>query len=80
MTQATNLPKAKPKWIFYIGCDQFTPNMTIVLSVHALHLGRVVSIQMDWQQFKQDVPIKSNKQELDFSQRDLVIIQSLQLI
>jgi hypothetical protein len=25
MTQATSPPKVKPKWIFYIGCDQPTP-------------------------------------------------------
>jgi hypothetical protein len=61
VTQATNLPKTKPKQTFYIGCDdQLTPNMGIILFVHALHLGRAVSIQMDWQQFKQDVRIKSD--------------------
>jgi hypothetical protein len=34
--------------------------MAIVLSIHALHLGKVVSILMDGQQFKQDIPIESN--------------------
>jgi hypothetical protein len=44
MTQALSLPKVKPKQIFYIGRDQLTPSMAIVLSIHALHLGRVVNI------------------------------------
>jgi len=34
--------------------------MVIVFFIHALHLGRVMNIQMDRQQFKQDVPIKNN--------------------
>jgi hypothetical protein len=54
--------------------------MAIVLSIHALHLEKVVSIPLDGWQFKQDIPIESNKPELDFSQRDIVIIQSPQLI
>jgi len=60
VTQAMSLPKIKPKQIFFVGCDQLTPSMAIVLFVHALHLGRVVNIQMDKQQFKQDVPIENN--------------------
>jgi hypothetical protein len=59
VTQATSLPKAKPKQKIYIGCDQLTPSMAIVLFVHALHLGKVVNIRMDGQQFKQDIPIKN---------------------
>jgi hypothetical protein len=80
LTQATSLPETKPKQFFHISCDQLTPSMGIILSIHALHLGRVVSIQMDRQQFKQDIPIKNNQQKLDFSQRDLIIIQSSQLV
>jgi len=38
VTQATSLHEAKPKRIYYIGCD-----MAIIFSIHALHLGRVVS-------------------------------------
>jgi hypothetical protein len=75
-----SLPEAKPKWIFYIGCDQLIPNMAIVLFIHALHLGRVVNIWIDVRQFKQKVPIENDKQELDFLQGDFVIIQSLLLI
>jgi hypothetical protein len=48
--------------------------MAIVLSIHALHLGRVVNNQKHQGQFKQDIPIESNKKELDFLQRDIVII------
>jgi hypothetical protein len=48
--------------------------MAIILFVHALHLGRVVSIQMDGRQFKQDIPIEDNRQELDFSRKDIVVI------
>jgi len=60
MTQATNLPKVKPKQKIYVGCDQLTPSMAIILSIHALHLGRVMSSQKHWQQFKQDIPIENN--------------------
>jgi len=67
MTQTTSLLETKPKKVFYIGCDQLMPSMAIELFIHALHFGRVVSIQMDLQQFKQDVPIENNRQELDFS-------------
>jgi hypothetical protein len=59
VTQATSLPKAKPKRIFYISCDQLTPSMAIVLFVYALHLGKVVNNRKDQRQFKQDVPIKT---------------------
>jgi hypothetical protein len=38
VTQATRLPKTKPKIVFNIGCDHLAPNMPIVLSIHALHL------------------------------------------
>jgi hypothetical protein len=47
VTQSMSIPEAKPKWIFYIGCDQYTPNMAIELSIHAFHLGRVVNIRID---------------------------------
>jgi hypothetical protein len=33
-----NLPKAKTKIIFYIGCDDLGPNVAIILFVHVLHL------------------------------------------
>ncbi len=43
MTQATNLLEVNPKTIFDIGCDHLAPSMAAILSIHALHLGRVVS-------------------------------------
>jgi hypothetical protein len=67
VTQAMSLIEIKPKHFFYIGCDQLTPSMVVVLSIHVLHLGRVMSIQMDEQQFKQDIPIENIWQKLDFS-------------
>jgi hypothetical protein len=48
--------------------------MAIIFSIQALHLGRIVSGRKHWWQFKQDVAIESNQQELDFLQKDLVII------
>jgi hypothetical protein len=66
VTQAMRLLTVKPKQKFYTSYDQLTPSMAIILFVHALHLGRVVSGQKYWQQFKQDVPIKINQQKLDF--------------
>ncbi len=80
VTQTTSLPKAKPKWIFYISCDQLTPSMAIILFVFALHFWRVVNSWKHRQQFKQDIPIESNRKELDFLQRDIVIIQILQFV
>ncbi len=49
MTQATSLLETRPKQIFDIGYDQLTPNMAIILSIHALYLGRVMSSQKHWQ-------------------------------
>ncbi len=42
VTQTMSLLEVKPKQMFYIGCDQLTPSMAIILFVHALHFGRVV--------------------------------------
>ncbi len=80
VTQAMNLPKAKPKWIFYIGCDQLTPSMAIISSIHEGHLGIIVNDWNHWQQFKQDIPIESNWKKLDFLQRDIFIIQIPQFV
>jgi hypothetical protein len=66
VTQAMSLLESKPKQKNYIGCDQLTRSMAIILFVHALHFGRVMSIQMDGQQFKRTIPIESNRQKLDF--------------
>jgi hypothetical protein len=76
VTQATSLPKAKPNRFFYIGCDQFTLSMAIILSIHALHFGRVVSGQKHRRQFKQNIPIKSNQKEFNFLQKNIVIVIS----
>jgi hypothetical protein len=38
VTHAMNLPKVKPKTIFYISCDHLAPNMAIILSIHALQI------------------------------------------
>jgi hypothetical protein len=60
VTQAISLLEVKTKQFFYISYDQLTPSMAIILFIHALHLGRVVSDRKDQQQLKQDVPIESN--------------------
>jgi hypothetical protein len=38
VAQVANLPKVQAKTIFDVGYDHLGPNITIVLSVHALHL------------------------------------------
>jgi len=38
VTKAISLPEAKPKQFVYIGCDQLTTSMAIILFDHALHL------------------------------------------
>jgi hypothetical protein len=48
MTQATSLSKVKPKIIFDIGCDHLAQSIATILSIHALHLGGVVSIWKQW--------------------------------
>jgi hypothetical protein len=37
VTQAMSLLEAQPKTIFNIGDDHLTPNMAIILTIHALH-------------------------------------------
>jgi hypothetical protein len=64
--QATSLPKVQPKSIFNISGDHLTPNMAIVLYVHALHFGRTMNIEKQKQQFKHDIPIKNSWQEWTF--------------
>ncbi len=41
---ATHLPELQAKIIFDIGCDDFAPNVAIILPIHALHLGRVMNV------------------------------------
>jgi hypothetical protein len=42
--QAMSLFEAQPKTICNIGGDHLTPNMAIILSIHALQFGKVVNI------------------------------------
>jgi hypothetical protein len=44
VTQAMNLSEIQPKIIFNIGGDHLTLSMAIVLSIHALHFQRAMSI------------------------------------
>jgi hypothetical protein len=44
VTQAMSLLEAQPKNNFNIGCDHYAPSMAIILSVHALHFQRAMSI------------------------------------
>jgi hypothetical protein len=80
VTQAMSLPEVQPKTIFNIVGDHFTPNMAIVLSIHALHFGRVMSIGKQRWQLKQDIPIKFIFFKWDFLNMYFVIIQILQLV
>jgi hypothetical protein len=43
ITQAMSFLEVKPKIILNIGCDDLAPSMAIILSIHALHLQRLVS-------------------------------------
>jgi len=45
VTQAKSFLEVKPKIVLNIGCDHLTPNMAIILSIHALHLRRLVNSQ-----------------------------------
>jgi hypothetical protein len=69
-----NLPKAKPKIAFDIGCDQLAPSMAIVLFIHALHFAKAYDESEATMEFEQDIPIKSNRRELDFLKRYLIMI------
>jgi hypothetical protein len=55
--------EAKPKQFFTLVVTSFFQAWPLYFP--CLHLGRVVSIQMDGRQFKQDIPIERNWQELD---------------
>ncbi len=44
VTQAMSLLEAQPKIIFNINGDHLTPNMAIILSIHALHLETATNI------------------------------------
>jgi hypothetical protein len=45
LTQAMSFLEVKPKIILKIGCAPLAPSMAIILSIHALHLQRLVSSQ-----------------------------------
>jgi hypothetical protein len=62
VTETTCLPEAKPKTIFDISCDHLAPNMAIILSIHALHLQRLVSNRKHGWQFEKEISIESNQQ------------------
>jgi len=40
MPQTTSLQEFQTKTIFYVGCDDFRLSLTIIFSIHALHLRR----------------------------------------
>jgi hypothetical protein len=62
VTQTTSLLETRSKIIFDIGCDHLAPNMAIILSIHALHLRRLLNSWKQWQQFEQKIfTIFSNK-------------------
>jgi hypothetical protein len=42
MTQTTSFPEAQTKIIFDIGCDNFVPHMSIVFSIHTMHLWKSI--------------------------------------
>jgi hypothetical protein len=73
VTQATSFCKVKPKIVFNIGCDNLTPNMAIIFSIHALHLQRLVcSWKHEWQ-FKKNLHQKQSTR-IEFFEEVYVII------
>jgi hypothetical protein len=48
VTQAMNLPKAEPKQIIHISCDQLTPSMAIVLFSPCLAFGKGCEHSNGW--------------------------------
>jgi hypothetical protein len=57
MTQAMSFLEVKPKTILDIGCD----HLAIILSIHALHLQRLVHSRKHGWQFKKDISIESSQ-------------------
>jgi hypothetical protein len=55
VTQTTSLLETRPDIIFDIGCNHLAPNMAIILSIHALHLQRLLNSWKHWQQFEQKI-------------------------
>jgi hypothetical protein len=52
VTQATSFPKSKPKTILDIGCDDLALSMATILSIHTLHLQRLMRNQKHGWQFE----------------------------
>jgi hypothetical protein len=60
VTQTTTLLETRPNLFFDMGCDHLAPNMAIILSIHALHLQRLVNSWKHQWQFEQNILIKNN--------------------
>ncbi len=73
--QALCVSKSQNKIILDVGGFHLAPNMTIILTVHALHLSKMASWKTDGRQFKDDVIIECHGQREDILNLDLVIVQ-----
>ncbi len=73
--QTLGASKSQTKIILDVGGFHLTPNMTIALAVHALHLSRLANWNTDGQQFKDDVIVKCHKQKGNILDFDFLIVQ-----
>jgi len=76
--QAPNAFQSQTKIVLNVGGLHFSPSMTIVLTVHALHLFRMVNWKTNGKGFKNDVKCEGHKGNIwNF---DFVVIRRPQLL
>jgi hypothetical protein len=67
--------KSQNEIVLDVGGFHLAPNMTIILTVHALHLSKMASWKTDGWQFKDDVIIECHGQRGNILNLNLVIVQ-----
>jgi hypothetical protein len=72
--QAHGASQSHTKTILDVGGFHLAPSMTIALVVHALHLSKMASWNMDGWKFKDDVIVKCDGQKGNILDFDLVVV------
>jgi hypothetical protein len=71
--QAPSAFKSQIEIVLDVGDFHLTPNMTIVLAIHALHLSRMTSWKTNGRQFKDDVIVECDGQRINIMNFDRAI-------
>jgi hypothetical protein len=73
--QAFGVYRSQSKIIFDVGGFHLAPNMTIILTIHALYLSKMANWKTNGQQFKDDVVIECDEHKRNILEFDLVVVQ-----